>query len=136
MHGVSDFIVALGAVIAVLIAIGAGLTLVNGSYNKARMDALREDNDDLRKRLDDTERDLLRERTKGEARDIRIKHLESENLLLTQLVTQKADVEGVKTDVHRVLEEIRTHHASMTKAYERLYDAIGREGGETINASG
>jgi hypothetical protein len=86
----------IGAVISVCLAIGAGIALVRGSYSRARMQALREDNDDLRARMSDCEH--VNEKLEAE-----VGHLTSENKLLTALVTQRADVDAV-------LEELRAHN--------------------------
>ena len=65
MDGISQFLGAVGIVIGAIVLIGGSLALVRGSYNKARIQALREDNEDLRNRVKDCEDKI----NVGEARE-------------------------------------------------------------------
>ena len=85
----------IGLVIAVAVAIGGGLALVRGSYTKARMEALREDNGDLRNRVRDCEEKVKASEAREALLAQQVKHVESENNLLKEMVTQRANVEGI-----------------------------------------
>jgi polyhydroxyalkanoate synthesis regulator protein len=120
MDGIPQFLVAVAAVIGAIVLIGGALALVRGSYNKARIQALREDNEDLRNRVQDCEDKLTAADARETALEMKVQHVESENDLLTQLVTQRADVD-------KVLKLLDDHHkaamsgqAKLTKAIEAL----------------
>lgn len=114
---VSDLlsIVATGLGIIVL-GVGA-LLFVNGSYNKARTIALREDNQDLRARVDDQDKVILRHIAKESSYEARLTAVESENQLLRDMVTQRADVQ-------MVLETLNNHHATAMTAWKEIKEAI------------
>jgi hypothetical protein len=85
----------LGAVVAVIAIIGAGIGVVvfiRGAYGQARITALREDNDDLRKRVDDSDKELAKCNAREDVLEVNLLHLRSENDLLREMVTQRADV--------------------------------------------
>lgn len=115
MDSVQNFLAAVGVIIGVLALIGGSLVLVKGSYNKARIVALRDDAQDLRNRLGDCEakaESQERAITEGKLREDglagEIRGLVRENEHLTALVTQRADVD-------KVLSLLADHHnAAMT----------------------
>lgn len=117
MNNVSQIFAAIGVILAVLVAVGAGLTLVRGSYNKARIQALREDNEDLRARVGDVEEKLEQSEAREAVLSAKVEHVESENQLLTALVTQKANVD-------EVLSLLNTHHEAAMQWMAKLTAAI------------
>jgi chromosome segregation ATPase len=125
MMGISEAVQVIGAIIGLLIMVGGGLALVRGSYNKARIQALREDNDDLRKRVDDMDREAERERSKVKTLTDKVTHLENENTLLTSLVTQRADVDTVLTELRDLQRKAEAHWARMSDAMEKLVNRSG-----------
>jgi cell division protein FtsL len=78
-----------GSLILVIVALAAVLVFVRGAYGNARIQALREDNEDLRARVADTEseRDIFK---------TRVESLSSENTILRDLTLQRANVEQLK----------------------------------------
>lgn len=102
-----------GLFITVMLAIGAGLALIRGSFNKARIEALRGDNSDLRDRVADLEHENERHELKEGALETRCEHLESENKLLMEMVTQRAEVAEVKGMLDR-------HHKEAMKKFDEL----------------
>lgn len=78
-----------GGLVVVIVALAGALVLVRGAYGNARIQALREDNEDLRNRVSDTEgeRDVYR---------LRAESLASENTILKDLTLQKANVDALK----------------------------------------
>lgn len=106
-----------GGTISLLLAIGAGLALVKGSYGKARIQALREDNDDFRKRLDDSDKELAKAKAREDALDLRCSALESENKLLKEMVTQRAQV----VELTKKLDE---HHEQAMDAWHDIATAV------------
>lgn len=116
-----------GAFLGILILCGGALALVRGSYSKARIQALREDNDDLRSRVEDLDRELDRRRDKITNQADKIEDLRSECRLLKELVTSKADVEAV-TDF------LEFHHNESVQAWELVRETIlnkSKEGRKT-----
>lgn len=89
----------LGVITAIIVIVGAVagvVVFVRGSYGAARMNALREDNTDLRARVDDGDKELLRLKGKEAALEARVEALERENEFLNGMVTKAADVESLR----------------------------------------
>lgn len=97
-------------ILSLLVLLGGAWALVRGSFNKARVQELRDDNDDLRKRNSDLEHKIDAHKIKEEAMETKIGHQNTEIELLTQMVTQRADVGDVKVAVIGVLEDLKEHH--------------------------
>ena len=114
---IQDVLTFVGLVITVLGLIGGSFALVKGSYNKARIQALREDNDDLRKRLDDADKDSIRRDAREQTLIARIEHVESENELLKTMVTQRANVD-------QVLDRLNEHHEQVMIGQTKLAQAL------------
>lgn len=117
MGNLTQVVGVIGAIISVCLAIGAGIALVRGSYNRARMDALRQDNADLRVRQDDTHKELVDCQNKLALAEGRITHLEQEKELLTALVTQRAEFE-------KVLDALNNHHERAEETWAALAAAM------------
>jgi len=82
-----------GGVISIVVLLGGLLVFFKGSYNKARIEALRQDlfdekgrNDSLRKQVDEDHKKITL--MEGD-----IDHLKAENSMLKEMVTQRAEVE-------------------------------------------
>lgn len=115
----------LGIIVALIVisgAVFAVVVFVRGSYGAARINALREDNVDLRARVDDGDKELLKCKGREDILEARVLALERENAILTEMVTKAADVESVRRrqdDYHqeimamleRVLVAQETNHA-------------------------
>jgi len=84
------------AAIAIIGAAAAVVVFVRGSYGAARINALREDNTDLRARVDDSDKELLKCKGREEALEARVIALERENEFLNGMVTKAADVESLR----------------------------------------
>jgi chromosome segregation ATPase len=108
-----QFIAGASAVIGLLILVGGAIALVRGSYNKARIQALREDNDDLRARLDDCDKKINDHEQRETIMDGKIEHLQSENYILTQMITQRANVA-------EVVELLQEHHLQTTENWKKI----------------
>lgn len=118
----------IGAVLSIALALGAALALVKGSYNKARIAALREDNDDLRARVGDMDNELERRKLREETLNARVDKVDSENQLLRDLVTQRAEVDKVHNAVQEhheaALAAIEDHHDASSRAWAQVSDAL------------
>lgn len=97
--GILGVVYATGGVISILGAFGVAWALVRGSYNQARIKALREDNEDLRNRIRDLEHAEERHRLKEQAWDKEREHLMAENATLMLAITQRAEVEAVRVQL-------------------------------------
>jgi outer membrane murein-binding lipoprotein Lpp len=122
MNGFMSVLLTIAAVVGAVVLIGGSLALVRGSYNKARIQALREDNTDLRDRIDDCEDKIEAAAHKEEALEIEVQHLRSENDLLKAMVTQRADVQTV-------LKKLNEHHEQAMDVWQRLLAATESQGG-------
>lgn len=105
---------------SLLVLVGGAAALIRGSYNRARVDALREDNSDLRARVADIDHELERQKSKAEQLDAKVSNLKSENDLLRDMVTQRANVEAIG-DV------LDFHHKESMEAWEKICKAIKGE---------
>lgn len=117
MDNVAQVLGVTGGLIAILGAIVGVLLFVRGSYNKARLQALREDNDDLRKRVDDQDKELEKCRIREDKHDAEIKALRSENLLLRDMVTSKAEV-------GQLMDLLATHHRRAETAWANILKTL------------
>jgi predicted nuclease with TOPRIM domain len=115
----------LAIAIGALLLVGAAAALVRGSYSKARIQALREDNEDLRARVSDLEGTVASNRSREANTEQRLSHVEEENKLLKDMVTQRANVEAM-------LDLLEHHHSESMAAWNRIVDAIetGQDDGE------
>lgn len=94
--GVLGVIYTAGAVITILGSLGVAYALIRGSYNQARIRALREDNEDLRARIDDLEDAEKRHDLKEQEWEKERAHLMAENATLMLAATQRAEVEALR----------------------------------------
>lgn len=105
-----NFFDSASTIVSLILLVGGGFLITHGAYSRARLEALREDNNDLRSRIDDLEK-----REEIQAKDIQ--RLSSENVLLRNLVTSKAEVDGV-------LAAVNTHHTYAEAKWRDLLAAI------------
>ena len=126
-----DWTTRISAGIALLLLLGVAWAVVRGSFNTECVKRLREDIADAEKRV--TARDLT-----IHDKDMKIKDIEAdcqamgvENValkgqidLLTTMLTQRADVEGVAHAVREVLKEVKSHHAAATDYWSKMNTAL------------
>lgn len=136
---IPEWLGVIGGVLSLCLLLGAVLAIVRGSYNKARITALREDNEDLRHRVGYLDGELERhkesERQKDErhtlekeAVEARLQRVEEENSLLRDMVTQRAQVEAVEEAVRdhheKALHELDRHHTASIAAWEQIANGL------------
>jgi outer membrane murein-binding lipoprotein Lpp len=99
-------VVLLGAVVSVVV-------FVRGAYGKARMEALRQDNEDLRNRLDDADDKFAayKEGAETAVKELttRVKTCEDENKMLKEMAFQRANVEELITQVKALAKQVMEH---------------------------
>lgn len=117
MDWIAQGVVLIASVVGAIILIGGATALARGSYNKARNQALRDDNDDLRKRLGDCEDKIEDHERREQVLETEVKHLSAKNNLLEAMVTQRADVQTV-------LSELRLHHTTAMEKMNSLIAAV------------
>lgn len=99
---------------AILVLLGAVSLLAalyvafRASFSTARIKALREDNEDLRLRVDDLDKEVVRRKAKEEALAARVKHVEDEKELLKEMVLQRGDFSRILTVMELHEEFVRT----------------------------
>lgn len=120
-----------GAVVTLILGLGTLTALVAGTYvlfraslSSARINALREDNTDLRDRVDDQDKALLKCAARESALEIQVDHLKQENILLHELVTSKADVETLKKEVTKLFAKLEEHHRQVFPVMVEIRDAL------------
>lgn len=119
MDNLQEILTLVGLVIGTIVLVGGSLVLVRGSYSKARIQALREDNQDLRDRVSDCEAKCDASEAREAVLATEVHHLKSENELLTSLVTQRANVD-------EVVELLSRHHTAAMAGQQKLTEAINR----------
>jgi septal ring factor EnvC (AmiA/AmiB activator) len=125
---VTEFATSAAAVIGLLTIIGGALVLIKGSYSKARIQALREDNEDLRNRVADGEQETIRLKAGVAELKIEVDRERSENQLLRQMVTQRANVDEVLDILNQHHDEAREQWAKANDLLAKLTAAIERLG--------
>lgn len=121
-----EILAGIGGLISLIVLIGGTAALLRSSYNKARMEALREDNEDLRARVSDLEATENRLMSVQAAAGARIKHLEEENAILMEGLTQRAEVSSVKTMLERHHTEAMTAWTLLGNLMERILESQDR----------
>lgn len=119
MTAVSEWVGLIGGIAGIAVLLTSAFVFTKGSYNKARIEALRDDNNDLRARVEDLEGDLERSKTKEAVLEAKVNSLVNENQLLTALVTQRAQVEEL-TGV------LSNHHREAMMAWSEIKEALAR----------
>lgn len=110
MNSLGSVIGILGGICGILVLVAGAWVNFKGSYNKARLEALREDLGDYRDRVNQLEsKEIIQSKD--------IQRLSSENDLLKGLVTQRAQVE-------QVLEELSLHHAEAMRQWEGMNEIL------------
>lgn len=106
MDNISSVAAWILGIILCLTAVGVAWALVRGSYTKARMEALRTS-------LDDTDKELEREKGRRERLEDKVLHLSRENNTLRELVLQRAEFDRIEAAVIE-------HRAAAEKHWERM----------------
>lgn len=127
----SEVLGIVGGVLGILILLGGGLALVRGSYSKATIEALRGDNDDLRKRLTDVEANERRLIDKNDDLEKRYTKIEGENIVLLEAVTQRAEVDRLIALATTLLERSQSteekldeHHSEAMSAWSTIASTL------------
>lgn len=121
MGHIWQIVITIGIVIGALAGIGAAIALVVGNFNKARSDAIRQDNEDLQNRVNRLEhenekltinQDRMQERWAAEQARMQaeLDAARKDNERLEELVTQRADVASVMATVGEVLTLVSDHN--------------------------
>jgi hypothetical protein len=112
MDGAAAVVSWAAGILGLLILAGLALALIKGSYNRARIEALRSS-------LDDTDKELARERGRRERLEDRVLHLEAENETLKALVLQRAEVEQLGTTM-------AGYYAALLANQQKALEILGR----------
>ncbi len=109
-----------GGLFGIVAVIGGALVVFRGSYNKARIEALRADVDDYARREQRHEQQRIEDRGKIETLEAKVTALENENNMLRELATQRAAVSELAIEVRELIVVLKTHHIESTEAWERI----------------
>lgn len=107
----------IGGIAGIIVLFTGALVFVRGSYNKARIEALRADIADYKSREESHDREIGECNHKIGNLQQRCDHLESENITLRDLVTQRAAVEGLAA-------ALTEHHRESLEAWKAIQVAI------------
>lgn len=112
-----------GGIFGIIVILGGVIVFLRGSYNKARIDALRQDVQDYKNREEVREEERREDRLRIDRLQAQVDHLETENGMLRELVTSRAQVEELG-----VL--LNDHHYEAVKVWGEIKEAIsnGRPG--------
>jgi hypothetical protein len=115
-------------IIVMLTAAGVAWALVKGAYTKARMEALRTS-------LDDTDKELAKEKGRRLLLEARVKHVESENDTLKNLVLQRAEFdlinEAMETHENNAVARAEAMLSTMKEYFDTIMASV--EGGKNAN---
>lgn len=117
MSNLGDWVGVVGSTFGVIVLLISAFIFVSGSYNKARIQALREDNQDLRDRVNDLDSELERTKAREDKLEAQVQHLVTENQLLADMITQRANVEALS-------DMLDHHHSEAMKAWDKIAKAI------------
>lgn len=106
-----------GSILGILVLAGTALALIRGSYTKALTEA-------LRTRLDETDKELTRERGRRERLEDRVKHVEAENETLKNLVLQRAEFEQINAAMREHHEQASINWTQLNEKMEEFYDRL------------
>lgn len=100
-----------GAIVSITVLAGGIVVFFKGSYNKARIEALRQDLTDEKSRNESMRRRVEEDHAKMQVMEGDIVHLKDENQMLREMVTQRAEVErltGLFMDaIQEVMHELK-----------------------------
>lgn len=111
MENFGSIVGIIGGVCGILVLLTGALVFAKGSFSKARIEALRDDNEDLRSRVSDLEK-------KEALQHKDIERLQGENELLKEMVTQRAQVDAV-------VSLLNMHHEQAVDTWIRLSNEMG-----------
>jgi phage I-like protein len=125
---VAEWIGIIGGAAGLAVLLGAAYIGFKGSYNKARIEALRGDLADANVRLDAERDSRMKDEGRIDKLESEVRHLSSENELLRDLVTQRADVAAIATALSahhdEALGAIRRHHEASMEHLTSIEEAI------------
>lgn len=104
--GLPPYINLLVSVLSLTVLAGVAYVGFKASFNSARIKALREDNDDLRHRVDDCDKELDKVKAARESDKATMAAQASEITLLREMVLQRAEVERTRLALEARLDEI------------------------------
>lgn len=104
-----------GAIVSITVLAGGIVVFFKGSYNKARIEALRQDLADEKSRNETMRRQVEEDHAAMLVMEGDIGHLKDENVMLREMVTQRAEVErltGLFMDaIQEVMQELKAIRA-------------------------
>lgn len=121
-----DLVGVVGGVLSIIMLSGGVVVFFKASYNRARIDALRQDIDDYRNRQEQCDRQHSDDEKRIEKCEDEIKHLTDENHTLRELVLQRVEIHGLGDLLTMHHQEAMVYWKHMTEAMEQLNDQQGR----------
>jgi len=121
LEGLGTLVGILVAVISVMVLLGAAFVTFKGSFNKARIQGLRDDNQDLRERVIDSELEITQLKNQLEIQGSKLDSLDKENATLKDMITQRAQVDELK-------QLLSDHHSESLQAWSAISLELGRIG--------
>lgn len=132
---VPEYFGTIGAVVGLALLIGGAGVVAIGAFQKARIEALRQDNADLRTRDIDRQNHIKDLETDRDKLGLRMNAVESENVTLKELVLQRANVDAVVSTISKVLEgmttlvnEVQRHNNEAEAVWTKMGYPTGGEG--------
>lgn len=130
-----DSVAVAGGILGIIVFLGGLAAYFTGSYNKARIDALRQDLVDAANREEQHEKDRLADSIRIEALEREVEHLKQENDILRELATQRAATEALKQSMDTMANEMRkmirvlsTHHSESVSNWQGIKRAVEKHG--------
>lgn len=129
MNALGDWLGIIGGTAGFIVLIASLIVAAKGSYNKARIQGLREDLDDSRNREEDREREVKDLQAKQEVCTAQIEGVMRENEVLKDLVTQRVEITVLRT-------QLESHHHEAMSAWTKLHRDLQHLQAITLNKQG
>lgn len=114
----------LGTILGIMAAAGGSVVWFRASYNRARLEALREDLDDSMRREELHDRQMDDARSRITALEEQVRSLQKENGYLRELSTSRAAVEAVAEQLALAINVISGHHNDAMGRFNKIDVAL------------
>jgi hypothetical protein len=121
---IPQWLAVLATILGVASILGAVIATFRASYSKARIEALREDNNDLRARVVDLE--AKEERAAKDKADMmaEMTHMKEKNHILEEMVLQRVEITGIADVLKLQGELLQQHHNQSMDTWDKILHAL------------
>lgn len=121
---IPQWLAVLATVLGLASILGAVIATFRASYSRARIEALREDNNDLRARVDDLEAKEERAQKREAELASEVKHMKDENNILKEMVLQRVEIAGIADVLTLQGEKSNQYHDESMAVANNILEAL------------